>query len=281
MHTVRQCFITQYVHHPFHRMHIDIGWIINNIVSALLLPPLNLIVLGGIGILLCRHRPRAGLMLGIGALTLLALLSTNAGALLVVAPLENNSASLISAQGSGAQAIVVLGGGRLSQAPEYGVQDIPGFSTLVRLRYAARLQREAGLPMLVTGGAPDGASESEAALMARTLQEDFAVSVKWLESKSNNTAENAQFSARILQPEGMRRILLVTDALHMSRAKAIFARHGFDVIAAPTIFFSHERLSLTDWIPGGEGLRRSQYALHEWLGLAWYRLRYGSEHHDN
>ena len=54
-----------------------------------------------------------------------------------------------------AQAIVVLGGGRYRDAPEYG-GDTVGEATLVRLRYAAKLHRETGLPLLVTGGKPEG-----------------------------------------------------------------------------------------------------------------------------
>ncbi len=48
---------------------------------------------------------------------------------------------------------MVLGGGRYRDAPEYG-NDTVGEYTLVRLRYAAKLHRETGFPLLVTGGRP-------------------------------------------------------------------------------------------------------------------------------
>ncbi len=250
--------------------------IATNAVSALLLPPLNLVLVCALGLLLRRHHPRFGLALGGSALALLIVLSTSAGARLLVGPLEGRSTALASARDTGAQAIVVLSGGRISDAPEYRGQDIPALLTLARLRYAARLQRETGLPLLTTGGTPDGASEPEADSMARVLREDFTVPVRWVERRSNNTAENARFSAALLKSAGINRILLVTDAIHMPRARAIFETMGFDVVPAPTIFFSRERLTALDFLPGGEGLRRSQYALHEWIGLLWYRLRYGS-----
>jgi uncharacterized SAM-binding protein YcdF (DUF218 family) len=255
---------------------MSLSWIITNLVSAALLPPLNLMLLCGAGWLLRRRWPRVGLATIGGALLLLLVLCTEAGALLLVQPLENLTAPLTAPVHSGAQAIVVLGGGRLSSAPEYGGKDIPSYVPLARLRYAARLQRATGLPLLVTGGQPDGSAESEAALLARVLLEDFSVPVRWLEQESDNTAQNAQFSARILHQAGVQRILLVTDALHMPRSQAIFARQGLQVVAAPTIFFSRARLTPADFIPGGEGLRRSHYALHEWIGLLWYRLRHGS-----
>jgi uncharacterized SAM-binding protein YcdF (DUF218 family) len=198
------------------------------------------------------------------------------GALLLVQPLEQLSAPLKSARNSGAQAIVVLGGGQLQHAPEYGGLNIPNAITLMRLRYAAKLYLDSGLPILVTGGAPAGGSRSEAAQMARVLREDFSTPVKWLEEASENTAQNAQYSARILQPVGVQRILLVTDAMHMARAQRIFVRNGFDVVVAPTEFhsYSHERFSPMDLIPEYQALYHASYALHEWIGLAWYWLRY-------
>ena len=71
-------------------------------------------------------------------------------------------------------AIVVLGGGRYSAAPEFG-QDVVGQSTLERLRYAARLHRQTDFPLLVTGGVPLNEAVSEAQLMAESLRNDFLV----------------------------------------------------------------------------------------------------------
>jgi uncharacterized SAM-binding protein YcdF (DUF218 family) len=248
--------------------------IATNFISTLLLPPLNLILLCAAGLLVRRRYPRLGLTLGAAALAALAVLSTPAGAGLFVSAIEDGVTPLVSVQNTGAQAIVVLGGGRLANAPEYGNQDVPNYWTLARIRYAARLHRETGLPVLVTGGTPSGGRESEAAIMARALQEDFAIPVKWLEADSNTTAENATMSAKILMPLGMRRILLVTDAMHMPRSESIFARNGFDVVPAPTIFLSHDRTTPLSFLPGGEGLRRTHYAWHEGIGIVWYRMRH-------
>lgn len=252
------------------------NWIAVNAVSALLLPPLNLAILCGIGLLMRRRWPRFGLALGAISLALLLALCTRAGAQWLARPLENLTAPLLPVATHGAQAIVVLGGGRLGQAPEYEGQDGPSQPTLMRLRYAARLQRATGLPLLVSGGSPDGGRESEATLMARSLRMDFGVPVRWLEQASDNTAENARYSAAQLHSAGVHRVLLVTDALHMPRAQAIFTRSGLQVVAAPTRFIGHERLTPVDFLPSGEGLRRSHYAMHEAIGLLWYRMRYDS-----
>jgi uncharacterized SAM-binding protein YcdF (DUF218 family) len=245
------------------------GWLVTNAVAALLLPPLLFVVPAAAGILLRRRYP-AATTVALCSLALLIMLSTGACARLLMRPLENESPPF---SGVGrADAIVILGGGRQRNAPEYGGSDVPFTGSLARLRYGARLQRQTGLPILVTGGSPDGASEPEAELMARALREDFVVPVRWIEGKSINTAENARYSADLLHQAGMRRILLVTDAVHMPRAQRIFSRVGLDVIAAATNYQAQGSLQLVDFIPGAAALRNSAYAMHEWVGLLWYEV---------
>jgi len=243
--------------------------IATKVFSTLLLLPTNLILLCITGLLVRRTYPRSGMALSMTSLLLLVVLSTKAGALLLVMPLEQRSPPLMSSMVNGAQAIAILGGGRLTNAPEYGGSDMPNYWTLARLRYGAKLQRQTGLPILVSGGTPDGSTISEAAIMANSLRDDFATPVRWLEETSDDTKQNARFSAEIFRQARIRKIILVTDALHMHRAQLLFAQAGLTVVAAPTVFFNKERLTLLSFLPSGEGLRRSEYALHEWLGLFW------------
>ncbi|KQV43235.1 YdcF family protein [Massilia sp. Root335] len=253
--------------------------LLNQIPRDLILPPASLFLVIAIGLALWRRRPRAGRIVAGTGLALLAFLSTTGGARLLGAPLENMTAPLRAPERADAQAIVVLAAGRVRRAPEYDDRDIPDYVALARLRYAAHLQRKTGLPVLVSGG--DGAGDpglgspgwSEADGMAAALREDFGVPVRWLESRSRDTAGNAALSAAILRADGVRRILLVTDAMHMPRAHAVFERAGMDVVAAPTMFFGRQPLSVHAWIPSAEGMRRSWYASYELIGMVWYRLR--------
>lgn len=244
------------------------------ISRLLLLPPLSLFLLYGIGLML-RNR-RIGRTLSASAIALLFFLSTQAGAWLVVHPLENLATPLASGIHSDAQAIVVLAAGRLRSTPEYGNQSIPDYIALARLRYTAKLHHETGLPVLASGGVaiPEDGIPPLSSDMAIALQNEFVTPVRWLEGRSRNTAENAQYSAQVLKKSGINRILLVTDAMHMYRAKMMFEREGLEVAAAPTMFFTNRPLGLSDLIPGVEGLRRSNYATYEWLGIAWYRVNY-------
>lgn len=254
-------------------------WLLINTVSALLLPPLNLLIAALIGYSMRRRWPRLSATVIAGAFLLLVVLSTTAGSRLIIAPLENLSSPLRSGERSGtdAQAIVVLGGGRIVGAPEYEGRDVPRPEVLARLRYGAALHRKSQLPLLVTGGTPDGGIESEAALMARVLREDFSVPTRWIESESVNTAQNAELSAAMLAAAGVKRILLVTDAVHMPRARMIFRHHGLQVTPAATMFLSAGPLDPIDFVPSGRALAASHYGMHEWIGLLWYRLRFGSD----
>lgn len=244
------------------------------IVRELILPPMSLFGILGIGLMMARWYPRAGRALASVALIVLVFLCTGIGARILVSPLENRTRALSTTQGTGAQAIVVLAAGRYARAPEYGGAEIPDYVALARLRYAAKLYRETGLPILVSGGngTPDGRLKPKALSMAQALRDEFSVPVRWLEPDSENTADNAAFSTKILKRENVTRILLVTDAMHMPRSVMVFAQSGIEIVPAPTVFFSTEPVSLLHLLPSAEHLRRSYYALYEWIGLLWYAM---------
>jgi uncharacterized SAM-binding protein YcdF (DUF218 family) len=175
-----------------------------------------------------------------------------------------------------AQAILVLGGDRYSWAPEFG-GDTVGAKTLQRLRYAARLHRGTGLPLYVTAGSPPHEHPPLGRLMVQVLEAELGVSVAGVEDRSRTTWENAELSAQMLAGDGIRRILLVTHAWHLPRAMDAFERVGLDPIPAPTAFLHREGggtdFSLIDWLPSAQAFSVSYFALHEWLGQAWYRLK--------
>jgi uncharacterized SAM-binding protein YcdF (DUF218 family) len=173
-------------------------------------------------------------------------------------------------------AIVILSAGRRIYAPEFGGQTADEI-TLERVRYGAKLARETHLPVLVSGGAPQGEALPLAELMADLLRTDYGIDAKWQESRSVNTAENAIYSAQILKGAGIGRVLLVTHAWHMKRAYAAFVANGVSVVAAPTAFYGRpaER-SWSDYVePNMRALRNSGYAIHEIIGGYWYAIRYG------
>jgi uncharacterized SAM-binding protein YcdF (DUF218 family) len=174
-------------------------------------------------------------------------------------------------------AIVVLAAGRRIFASEFDgslAHESVDALTLERLRYAAYVAKRTNLPLLVSGGIPDH-GYALAELMAEVLSHDYNVAAKWREIRSTNTAENAIFSSQILKRQGITRVLLVTHAWHMKRARAAFLANGMKVVAAPTAFEGMGDFATpSDLIPGVGALRMSSYALHEMIGAVWYEARY-------
>jgi uncharacterized SAM-binding protein YcdF (DUF218 family) len=178
---------------------------------------------------------------------------------------------------TGAQAIVVMGGGRYPEGPEYGGETV-SLATLARLRYAALIHRTTKLPVLVTGGRVYGETKAEADLMRQVATEELALPIRWVESSARNSAENALNSAPMLRQAGVERILLVTNAIHMRRSVAVFRSQGFEVVPAPTLVETSGD-GTYGWLrglsPSVSALEESTACLHEMIGLLWYRIRYG------
>jgi len=181
-----------------------------------------------------------------------------------------------------AQAIVVLGGTIHMPSGVHHASAIIDSSD--RLLMALRLYHAGKAPRVVLSGGNNPVftekvpEQSEAEVMRSLLEEwgipDSAIQV---EGGSINTHENALFSYRLLAGHGVRRIILVTSAMHMPRAAAAFRRAAFDVVAAPADFQSGwgEPGPIFRWIPDAGALIGSSRAIHEWLGLWVYRIRGG------
>ncbi len=169
-------------------------------------------------------------------------------------------------------AIVVLGHGRTSAAPEYDFQDTVSAYGLERLRYAAFLQRKTGLPILVSGGAPGGETTAEADFMQKLLVEEFRVYVKWVERESRTTQQNARYSQKLLSSAKVRHVYLVTHPWHMRRAARSFESAGIKVTPAPTGFHTLERnaRAFHAYLPSASGMHLTALALREHIGLIWY-----------
>lgn len=235
-----------------------------------------MLVLAGLWALRRQRRAwgRSLIVLGLGSLYLMA---TPQGAAWLLQGLERYPAIAEPARlrADGWQAIVVIGGGRDRGAPEYDRRDVPNYWTASRLRYAAFLYRQTGLPVAVSGGVRPGEVEPEARLMHYSLVHDHVANVYWLEERSATTWDNAVNTRALLKPLGIDRIVLVTQAAHMWRARSMFEHAGFVVKAAPLDFETDAaRLPLLlRFAPRAERLMASSQACHEYLGLVWYRLR--------
>ena len=248
---------------------MSISWLLTNILAGLLLPPVPFLILGLIGLGQLKRRRALGRGLIAGSLAAIWLLSTPLLAGWLLDSLKPPPRELT---GREADAIVILGGGRIADSIEYG-GDTLGRFTLERVRYGAWLAKKLDKPILVTGGAPDGGIP-EGEMMRASLEQEFAVrQVRWVETASNNTRENARLSAPLLQAAGVESIYLISNAWHLARAVPEFEAQGLRVIPAGTGYAPPETDNPLGYLPNARALQDSWLALHEWIGLLWYRIR--------
>ncbi|MBA1258095.1 YdcF family protein [Pseudomonas oryzihabitans] len=245
--------------------------------KQLLLPPGGLLLLLLLGWWLRRRYPRLGLvcflggLLGLWASTLPVVVETGGRLLERDAALPEARWATLAQQ---ADAIVVLGAGREVEDPGWA-GDAASHLAVERLRYAARLAKASGLPVLITGGSPHDRPLSEAALMTEVMERDLGVPVRWQEGGSRTTWENATLSAPLLREAGVKRVVLVTQAYHMARSRWCFERQGFAVVAAPMGFIGVVNARpFGGWLPEAKAVEQTAQLLNEAAGLLLYPLAY-------
>lgn len=241
------------------------------LLTALALPPAGPLLLALFGLLLLGRRRLGGAIVSLLGIATLWFLSCNAvgvglahSLLPQVAPVNVRGAELANVQ-----AIVILGGGVVGQAPEYGGPR-PSAASLERIRYGVRLARQTRKPLAFAGGvgwSSVGTGVAAEADVARgVLKDDYGLELRWFDDNSRDTAENARRMADAMRGDRIQRIALVTHAWHMPRARAAFEQAGFQVTPAPTGFATPRDRTLLEWLPSVHGLDLSRSVLREWLG---------------
>lgn len=243
---------------------------VSAILTALTLPPLGLSLAALAGLALAWRGWRPALLVACAALLMQLLLATPFVAGWLIFSLEGDAAGAgRSSLGMPPTAIVVLGGDSVSTRTGANV----GPLTLERLRAGAALHRRTGLPLLVTGGPLSPDQQPLAMLMARSLEEDFGVAVRWIEPLARDTRDNAVLSIRMLHHAGADRFFVVTHGWHMPRAIAAFERAGGGAVPAPLPLARIPDGRPSDWLPRADRLGLSWFMLREWAGQVVYSLR--------
>jgi uncharacterized SAM-binding protein YcdF (DUF218 family) len=144
--------------------------------------------------------------------------------------------------GASADAIVVLGRGKDLRKS--------------RAEVAAKLWKTGRAPKIFVSGREDSPVIMKL-LTAGGIPQQYLNS----ENCSQTTEENARFTAILLQPKGIQRILLITDPAHMLRALLTFQRMGFTVIPY-----------LSPLPPEYTAPKEAVLVFREYMGLANYSL---------
>jgi uncharacterized SAM-binding protein YcdF (DUF218 family) len=166
------------------------------------------------------------------------------------------------------EAAVLLTGG-LVRRPRHA-DDIEALNpeTQLRLMTLARMDRP-DVPLVITGGGFFTISEAELAWNFLRRVEPRRTQAT-LETRSDNTWENARFTAALLPPP--RRIAVATSAVHLPRARLAFERMGYTVCPWP---LNRSYVPGIEWwalLPHATAARRTESFLHEvggWIVYAW------------
>jgi len=154
----------------------------------------------------------------------------------------------------------------------------PDGVTYSRVYSGVKIFRQSNASFLaMCGGRPHSGSSSMAEAM-KALAMDLGVTETKLlvESESRDTMESAVNLAELLPPSKGRRIGLVTSASHMLRSERVFKKCFLKdiIIPLPVNYIYIPAGRGIGAVPGSDNFQRSSRALHEWVGLLWYSIRY-------
>lgn len=243
-------------------------FVLKALARELILPPTSFLLLTLIGVVLVWRQRRFG-----WAVFVVGFASSWLLCMPVVADhlsmLAEGYPALNPGQPVNSQAVVVIGGGgQRNYAPEYnGPMAEP--ILLERLTLAAYLARHYSLPLAISG------APAESVGMSQTLSRNFGITPRWIEGNSRDTFENAQLSAKLLFPAGIKRIILVTSSAHEWRAAHEFMGAGFDVVPAPAGVLASREKGVFQYVPSSAALGRSYAAVYELVGEPMRRLLAG------
>ena len=240
------------------------------------IPSNFVILLGIVGALLLRTRfLRAGWRLVVASLVLLAVIGLSPVGNALIVPLEERFPPWD--HGRGAPHGMVVLGGALSPDVSYARNTVALNEAAERLTAVAELARRYPDARIIFSGGSGSVifEERPEAEFALRLLESLGVARGRVvaDDKSRNTVENARFSRELAQPKPGERWLLITSAYHLPRAIGIFRKAGFPVEAYPVDWRTRgPGDALRPFPTMGEGMRRTDTAMREWIGLVAYWL---------
>src|SRR5256885_2410771 len=249
-------------------------FVLAKILGFFALPSNILVSFGVIGIVLMGTRfAQAGRRLAVASMLLIAIAGLSPLGNAIILPLEERFPPWNALRGA-PTGIISLGGAfdtvvspaRGEVALNEAAERLTAIAELARRFPHARIVFSGGSGRLIYGGA------TEAELAAR-LFESFGIAKERiiLEGKSRDTEENARFTKELLQPKLGERWLLVTSAHHMPRSVGVFRAAGFPVEAFPVDYRTRGAADiLRPFSTLGDGLRRTDTAAREWVGLVVY-----------
>lgn len=233
-----------------------------------ILLPSNLIILFlivGVILVITRKRRRAGWIMFALSATIYVIFGTGIISTWLLGSLENRYTSLASTEGlQDVKRIVILAGYGERHAglpPSSEVNFASAYRLMEGLRFV-QLLPDANI-LVSGGGAVPGIMKG---LMVSMGLSEQRISI---DNHSNNTHESAE---NVKKLTGGEMFILITSAGHMPRAMGAFVKAGMNPVPAPTNFMSVRERRFMDYLPSPRHLVYADLAVHEYLGMVWYRL---------
>lgn len=239
--------------------------------NALLLAMLAGLVLRWVG-----FRRRGAQLFGVGFLLLLIAGWTGLGAAML-RPLENRFSQPEATEVSSPKGIIVLGG-VLDNEISTERRQAEFTDGVERLWAAAALSKRFPEAKVIFSGGSAGIVDygfKPEAEFARGILGDLGVADDrmLIEPRARNTLENARFTLDLVQPQPGDRWILVTSAFHMPRAVGTFRAAGWSgLVPWPVDYRASDGGDLLERKAASDGLRLTDLATKEWIGLIAYRF---------
>lgn len=238
-------------------------------ISSFLMPvPIGLFLFAlGIYFLFRNSYTKAKVFLFL-TLTWFALLSYSPIANAILAPLENTHKALL--QTPKVDHILVLGNGHTSNE-SLSITSQVNPTAINRLVEGIKHYNALNSNVKFVVSGYGGYDKNSHAFMQEILASNLGVNKKDIIrfDKAKDTYEEALHIKKLL---GNKEFIIVTSASHMKRSMLIFKKLNLNAIAAPTNYLSHEEKSLKEYF-SGKNVRKIEIAVHEYLGLIWYKIK--------
>lgn len=231
----------------------------NSLVKDLIVPGSFSFVLVLLGvILIIFKKKRKGKYLAFIGLLIYYLFSITPVADFAIRNLESKFAPLNQELMDEANTIVVLSGGAKA--------DVLRSSEVLRI---STLKNHSS--KLIISGTQEIADRDRTSLVETFfISRGIPAEMIYIEDESRNTRENAKQIAKQIGDEPF---FLVTSGYHMKRAMIEFEKLKTNPIPAPTDFRAKKNhYGFNDYIPNSDNLRKSDLAIHEYLGILYYSL---------
>jgi len=186
-----------------------------------------------------------------------------------------------------AAAIVVLGGATEPGAYPRSAAELNGAGD--RVLHAVRLYKQGKAEHILLSGGYITWLEARSSTPAEEMAEIMELmgvprEALWLQTRSQNTYEDALYSAEMLRQNNIDRVLLVTSAMHMPRSVALFEKQGIQVVPLPTdygvtqagwddLFTLDHPSKLFDLIPSVGAISQTSNVMKEYIGMLMYRWK--------